>query len=48
MKMQVLAGAAVLALVAGGASAATHHHKHAVAGKFAEPSQPIAYAKLDA
>jgi hypothetical protein len=45
MKLQVLAGAAVLALIAGGASAATHNHKSA--GAYAEPSQPVAYAKLD-
>jgi hypothetical protein len=42
MKLQVLAGAAVLALIAGGASAATHKS----AGAYAEPSQPVAYAKL--
>jgi len=44
MKLQVLlAGAAALALVAGGAHAATKKS----AGNYAEPSQPIAYSKLD-
>jgi len=46
MKLQVLAGAAVLALIAAtNASAATHHHKAKLtrAGAFAEPAQPIAY-----
>ena len=47
MKLQVLAGAAALALIAGGASAATHKHHAAAAGSYAAPSQPIAYAKLD-
>ena len=43
MKMQVLAGAAVLALIAtADASAATKK-----AGSYAAPSQPIAYSKLD-
>jgi hypothetical protein len=43
MKMQVLAGAAVLALIAAtDASAATKK-----AGAYAEPSQPVAYSKLD-
>jgi hypothetical protein len=50
MKMQILAGAAVLALIAGGASAATHTHKggQKSAGAYAPPSQPVAYSKLDA
>src|SRR5580704_2973757 len=43
MKMQVLAGAAVLALIAtADASAATKN-----AGAYAAPSQPVAYSKLD-
>jgi hypothetical protein len=41
MKLQILAGAAVLALIAGGsASAATKS-----SGAFAPPSQPVAYLK---
>jgi hypothetical protein len=50
MKLQVvLAGATALALVAGAAQAATHHHKASgkSAGVYNEPSQPIAYSKLD-
>jgi hypothetical protein len=49
MKLQVvLAGAAALALAAGAAQAATHHKASGKnAGVYAEPSQPIAYAKLD-
>jgi hypothetical protein len=49
MKLQVvLAGAAVLALAAGAAQAATHHKASGKnAGVYAEPSQPIAYSKLD-
>ena len=44
MKMQVLAGAAVLALIAtADATAATKK-----AGAYAAPSQPVAYSKLDA
>jgi hypothetical protein len=44
MKLQViLAGAAAVALVAGAAQAATQKN----AGTYAEPSQPIAYSKLD-
>jgi hypothetical protein len=43
MKLQILAGAAALALIAGGASAAPHKS----AGAYAEPSQPVAYTKLD-
>jgi hypothetical protein len=44
MKLQVLlAGAAALALVVGGAHAATRKN----AGTYSEPSQPIAYSKLD-
>ena len=39
----LLAGAAALALIAGGAHAATKKS----AGNYAEPSQPIAYSKLD-
>ena len=43
MKMQVLAGAAILALIAtADASAATKK-----AGAYTEPSQPVAYSKLD-
>jgi hypothetical protein len=44
------AGAAAVALTAGAASAATkHHHAKASsnAGNYAEPSQPVAYSKLD-
>ena len=43
------AGAAALALSAGAAVAAKHHHstKSTNAGAYAEPAQPIAYAKLD-
>jgi hypothetical protein len=45
MKFPILmAGAAAIALCAGAASAATHKS----ANTFAAPSQPIAYAKLDA
>ncbi|HEY2706688.1 MAG TPA: hypothetical protein VGI95_01435 [Caulobacteraceae bacterium] len=40
MKIQALAGAAALALIAGGAMAAT-------GGNYAAPSQPVAYSKLD-
>jgi hypothetical protein len=40
----LLAGAAALAFCAGAASAATS----STGGKFAAPSQPIAYSKLDA
>ena len=50
MKLQVvLAGATALALVAGATQAATHHHRSSAksAGAYAEPSQPIAYSKLD-
>lgn len=49
MKLQVvLAGAAMLALAAGAAQAATHHKAAGKsAGAYAEPSQPVAYAKLD-
>src|ERR1700727_1160865 len=44
MKLQILAGAAVLALIAtADASAATKN-----AGAYAAPSQPVAYSKLDA
>jgi general secretion pathway protein D len=44
MKLQViLASAAAVALVAGAAQAATQKS----AGTYAEPSQPIAYSKLD-
>jgi hypothetical protein len=47
----LIAGAAVAALVAGGASATVHrsHHKsHLMAANmYAAPSQPIPYAKLD-
>jgi hypothetical protein len=43
MKLQILASAAALALIAGGASAATHKS----AGAYAPPAQPIAYSKLD-
>ena len=44
MKLQILAGAAVLALIAtADATAATKK-----AGAYAEPSQPVAYSKLDA
>jgi hypothetical protein len=45
MKTQILAGAAVLALIAGGAASAATHK---TAGAYAEPSQPVAYSKLDA
>ncbi len=45
MKTQILAGAAVLALIAGGAASAATHSKSA--GAYAEPSQPVAYSKLD-
>jgi hypothetical protein len=49
MKIQVLvAGVAAIALAATGASAATKHHAASTGGKYAEPSQPIAYSKLDA
>ncbi|HUZ14028.1 MAG TPA: hypothetical protein VMU93_14415 [Caulobacteraceae bacterium] len=57
MKLQVLvAGVAMLALSAGGASAATHRHhvrRHHPAwsqtrGRYALPPQPIAYSKLNA
>ena len=60
MKLQVaLAGACVLALAAGTASAAVNHHaatmrhhhvraRASASGRFAGPSQPIAYSKLDA
>jgi hypothetical protein len=50
MKIAFLAGAAVIALGASAASAATHH-RHATAesaGRYAPPSQPVAYRKLDA
>ena len=47
----VITGAAVVALVAGGASATSHksHHKsHSMsAGMYEAPSQPIPYAQLD-
>ena len=42
MKSQILAGAAALALIAGGASAATHKSP----GAYTPPSQPVAYSKL--
>jgi hypothetical protein len=54
MKLQVLVtGAAILALAAGAADAATHSKHHAKGGgaslsKYAPPAQPIAYTKLDA
>jgi len=54
MKLRSLVtGAAVLALCAGAASAATHnprHHSNRLARSQAmnEPTQPIAYSKLDA
>src|ERR1700722_9216104 len=45
MKTQILVGAAVLALIAGGAASAATHKTSA--GAYAEPSQPVAYSKLD-
>lgn len=48
MKLQVvLAGAVVIALAAGAAQAATHKGSGKSAGAYAEPAQPIAYAKVD-
>jgi hypothetical protein len=45
----LIAGVAIAALAAGGASA-TMHKKHSVssAGAYAEPAQPIPYSQLDA
>jgi hypothetical protein len=44
-----MAGAAVFALAAGAAQAATHHQRTSgkTAGVYSEPSQPVAYSKLD-
>ena len=52
MKLRSLAaGVAIVALCAGAAQAATHHHRHARSaareGKLVEPATPIAYSKLD-
>jgi hypothetical protein len=44
----LIIGAAAAALVATGASAATHkHHGHAKRDNYAAPAQPIPYAELD-
>ena len=43
----LIAGVAMAALAAGGASA-TMHKKHSAAGAYAEPAQPIPYSQLDA
>ncbi len=52
----LIAGAAIVALTAGGASAATHHKKMhkmhksddmAASSKYAAPDQPIPYAQMD-